>query len=48
MQIAVKAIQHPGLKAGVNFISMKSDQIDFNNSFGFGGGFASLWVQEKD
>ena len=36
--------QHPGLKAGVNFSSFKSDQFDFKNSIGFGGGFATVWV----
>ena len=31
--------QHPGFKAGVNFASLKSDQIEFENTVGFGGGF---------
>jgi hypothetical protein len=38
------AQQHPGFKAGVNFASLKSDQIEFENTVGFGGGFATMWV----
>jgi len=39
--------QHPGLKASVNFSSVKSDQIEFENTVGFGGGFATMWVMNN-
>ena len=42
--LSLKAQQHPGFKASMNFGSINSDQIDFTNNLGYGFGFATMWV----